>query len=162
MGEPEELRASRARLAEAIVADRRRFERALHDGIQQDLIALSVGLQLLLEAVDDAGDAREAVAKLRRETRSALDRVRGLADEIYPSLLDAQGLPGTTRRYPLALEAVVALCSRQAETAIHEELGCLVVDLRGVDDSTATRDLLEAAGATVTVETDGLRADFQL
>jgi signal transduction histidine kinase len=162
MGENEELRASRTRITSAAMADRRRFERALHDGIQQDLVSLLVGLQLLLDVVDDPGAARETVERLKDETRSALDRVRGLADEIYPSLLEMQGLPGTAHRYPPELEAVVALCSRPAETIIREEPGRLVVELLSVDDSTAARDLLESAGATVTAEPDRLRAEFAL
>ena len=44
--EIEELRASRARIAATADGERRRIERALHDGVQQDLIALAVNLQL--------------------------------------------------------------------------------------------------------------------
>lgn len=139
-----------------MVADRRRFERALHDAVQQDLVALAVELQLLGARVEDP-----AVEELRRAVHDALGRARALADEIYPSVLDAQGLRGTTRRYPPELEAVVALCSRTAAAAaIREEPGRLVVELRGVADRTAARDLLEAAGASVTVEPDLLRAVF--
>lgn len=149
----EELRASRARLAAAAIADRRRFERALHDGVQQDLIALAVELQLLAERVEDP-----AVEELRRGVHGALERVRALANELYPSVLDAQGLPEVSRRYPTELEAAIALCS---PTAIREEPGRLVVELRAGPDS-AARDLLEALGATVNDEPDGLRAEFRL
>jgi len=154
MSDYDELRASRTRIAAAAVADRRRFERALHDGVQQDLIALTVGLQLLRERIGDRPDAHEAVDELRAATRDALERVRALADEIYPSVLDARGLAGASRRYPPDLEAAVALCSPMA---IHEEHGRLVVELPR--DSSA-RDLLEAAGGNVTVEADRLRAEF--
>ena len=73
MTDSEELRASRARIAAAAIADRRRFERALHDGVQQDLIALSVGLQLLVERIRDPDAASEVAEELRGETRAALD-----------------------------------------------------------------------------------------
>jgi signal transduction histidine kinase len=154
MGDHDELRASRTRIAAAAVADRRRFERVLHDGILQDLIALSVGLQLLRERIGDQPDALQEVEELRTATRDTLERARALADEIYPSVLDAQGLPGASRRYPPDLEAAVALCS---PTAIREEDGRLVVELPR--DSSA-RDLLEAVGANVTAEADRLRAEF--
>jgi signal transduction histidine kinase len=162
MGDCEELRVSRARIAAAVIADRRRFERALHDGIQQDLIALSAGLQLILERIDEAGATREGVEALKGEAHSALTRVRALADEIYPSLLDAQGLRGASRRYPRELEAAVALCSRPAETAIREEQGRLVVELRGVADWSGACDLLQAVGASVTAEPNLLRAVFSV
>jgi signal transduction histidine kinase len=160
MGDCEELRVSRARIAASAVSDRRRFERALHDGVQQDLIALSVGLQLMLELLDDPAAARAQVEELGREVHSALDRVRSLAQEIYPSTLDAQGLRGASRRYPPDVEAAIDLCSRTAAQTIREEPGRLVVELQDVADPTASRDLLEAAGATVTDEPDGLRAEF--
>jgi hypothetical protein len=92
---------------------------------------------------------------------SALDRVRALADDVYPSTLDAQGLDGAPRRYPSDVEAAIAL-SRAAATTIREERGRLVVELRGLAEPGAARDLLEAAGAAVTVEPWGLRAEFAL
>jgi signal transduction histidine kinase len=151
MSDSDPLQASRARLAAAALADRRRFERALHDGVQQDLIALSVGLQLLRERAD----VDEAVDELRTATRETLERVRALADEIYPSVLDAQGLVGAPRRYPPEVEAAVALSE---PTSIREENGRLVVELR----SAAVRDLLEAVGADVTVQDGQVRAEFAL
>jgi signal transduction histidine kinase len=162
MDDREELRVSRARIAASLAADRRRFERALHDGVQQDLIALSVGLQLLVERLGDPSAARAQIEELGREVHAALDRVRALADGIYPSTLDAQGLQGAPRRYPSEVEAAVALASRGATTTIHEEHGLLVVELRGVAEPGASCDLLEAAGATVTVEAESLRAEFAL
>lgn len=170
MGDNEELRASRARIAAAAATDRRRFERALHDGVQQDLIALSVGLQLLLERLDDPAVARVHVEELRRETQASLGRVQRLADEIYPSLLDAHGLAGASERYAPTVEAAAALCCRAADptgtatVTTREEDGRLVVEVRGpyADASLAARDLAAAAGATVTVEQNVFRAEFEL
>ena len=162
MDDCDELRVSRARIAATAVFDRRRFERALHDGVQQDLIALSVGLQLVLERIEEPVAARERIEALRAEAHAALDRLRTLADEIYPSTLDAQGLRGASRRYPPDVEAAIALSSRNVATTIREEHGRLVVELRSVAEPGASRDLLEAAGATVTDEPDGLRAEFAL
>jgi signal transduction histidine kinase len=156
MSDSDHLRASRARLAAAAIADRRRFERALHDGVQQDLIALTVGLQLLQERIGDRAGAHEAIEDLRAAARDALERVRVLADEIYPSVLDARGLAGAPRRYPPEVEAAVSLCS---PTVICEEHGRLVVEL---PDDPRARDLLEAVGAQLTVEPGRLRAEFAL
>jgi len=174
----DELQASRARLAASAREERRRIERALHDGAQQDLIALSVRLQLLREAV--AGDSARAlslVEEAQRETRAALDRIRALAGEIYPPLLEARGLPHALRaagaridadglaRYPADVEASVYFCCRalmehpdnSVSIRLREDAGRLCADLECTEpvDVTAARDLIEARGGTLSVEPAG-------
>jgi signal transduction histidine kinase len=87
----ERLRA--ARLVAAADADRRTFERKLHDGVQQELVALVVNLQLARElCATDPEAAGVLLDQVGRDTRVALDELRRLATEIYPSLLDPGGL----------------------------------------------------------------------
>ena len=89
----DELREARARLVAAYDAVQRRVERALHDGVQQDLTAVSVRLQLLRRLLPgDAADATELLDEIVQEVRVAADEVRRLAAEIYPSLLELWGL----------------------------------------------------------------------
>jgi signal transduction histidine kinase len=183
--EPDELRASRARLSDAAVADRRRIERALHDGVQQDLIATSVRLQLLRELLgSDPPAALDLLDELQRDTRDALDRVRSLAGEIYPALLDARGLPDAIReaargsgtparvetsglqRHPAAIEAAVYFFCRAvleraepaAELAISlsEHGGELRLEIAGLAglDVSPARDVVEAAGGVVLAADD--------
>jgi signal transduction histidine kinase len=91
--EIEELRASRARLASASDADRRAFERALHDGVQQDLVGLAANLEVAAASLDDEpAAARRLLDDLRREARRALTEVQELAAAIFPSLLEAGGI----------------------------------------------------------------------
>ena len=86
--EIEELRASRARVARAAVAERRRIERELHDGVQQHLVALVVNLQLARELADsDPPRAITMLEQLSGDVREALECVRALAHGIYPPLL---------------------------------------------------------------------------
>ena len=54
----EDLRASRARLVEAGMAERRRLERDLHDGAQQRLVSLALSLRLARNKVDPIPAAR--------------------------------------------------------------------------------------------------------
>ena len=183
MTESDELRASRARLAASAGADRRRIERALHDGVQQDLIAVSVRLQLLRALVaSDLPAALELLDELQRDARDALDRVRALAGEIYPALLDARGLPDALReavrtsgtsarvetsgleRHPAAIEnAVYFFCRTVLESAepgreltitLRENGDTLRLEIAGLDnvDLGPARDLVEAAGGVVVVE----------
>jgi signal transduction histidine kinase len=89
----DELRAARARLVAVYDAEQRRVERALHDGVQQDLTAVSVRLQLLRRLLPgDAADATALLDEIIQEVRAAADEVRRLAAEIRPSLLELWGL----------------------------------------------------------------------
>jgi signal transduction histidine kinase len=98
----EELRASARRLVSAQDQERRRLERNIHDGAQQQLVALAVKLKLADALVDrDAARARELLGQLHHESQTALSDLRDLARGIYPPLLADKGLPA-------ALEAQVA------------------------------------------------------
>jgi signal transduction histidine kinase len=90
----EDLRASRQRLVAAQDNERRRLERNLHDGAQQNLVALKVKLGLAEMLADkDPEKARVLLAELKGDTDEALDTLRDLARGIYPPLLADKGLP---------------------------------------------------------------------
>jgi signal transduction histidine kinase len=88
----EELRASRRRLVEAQDAERRRLERNLHDGAQQQLVALNVQLGLLGRLAEDPARVRETAQRLQVAVGDALEDLRDLARGIYPPLLADRGL----------------------------------------------------------------------
>lgn len=98
-GQPDrilELTRSRARMADAFEAERRRIERDLHDGAQQHLVALvmTLGLaELELGAADPAaGKGGELVSRARREAKQALDELRDLIRGIHPQVLTDHGI----------------------------------------------------------------------
>ena len=93
-----ELRASRERLAVAADADRSRIERALHDGVQQQLVALAVNLQLAGALADsDPAAAKALLEDMGRDVQQALNETAQLAQWIYPPLLEAGGLAAALR-----------------------------------------------------------------
>jgi len=93
-----ELRGSRKRLAEAAHADRREIERALHDGVHQDLVALAVELRRLAGLVDtDPAAAKALIETMTVNVRQALDETTELAERIYPPLLDVRGFASAMR-----------------------------------------------------------------
>jgi signal transduction histidine kinase len=113
--------------------ERRRIERNIHDGVQQQLVALAVKLRLADQLVEgDPDKARELLAQLRTQTGETLEDLRDLARGIYPPLLADQGLvtaleaqarraplPTTVladgvERYPEAIEAAVYFCVLEA------------------------------------------------
>jgi signal transduction histidine kinase len=96
--EVEELRASRRRLVLLADADRRELERDLHDGPQQQLIALAVNLQLARRLADkDPAAVKALLDEMQRDVRQALEETRNLAERIYPPLLEAGALAAALR-----------------------------------------------------------------
>ena len=128
----DDLRASRRRLVQAQDAERQRIERNLHDGAQQQLVALTVQLTLLEDAADDPAEVRQMTGQLRGGLHAALDDLRALARGIYPPLLADQGLRAALQaqadraplpveieadglgRYPRDSEAAVYFCICEA------------------------------------------------
>jgi signal transduction histidine kinase len=130
----EELRASRQRLVTAQDAERRRLERNLHDGAQQNLVALKVKLGLASILLSkDPQSAGPTLEQLKADADEALETLRDLARGVYPPLLADKGLPTAlesqarkatlpitvdsarvTRRYPQDVEAAVYFCVMEA------------------------------------------------
>jgi signal transduction histidine kinase len=89
----EDLRASRQRLVTAADQARRRIERNLHDGAQQQLVALRISLGLARQLVASAPEeAAELLAQTEDQAAEALTELRELAHGIYPPLLADVGL----------------------------------------------------------------------
>ena len=128
----EELRASRQRLVAAQDAERRRLERNLHDGAQQQLVALKVQLGLAERMAEGGQSVAELLRQLKDDTGEALENLRDLARGIYPPLLAAEGLPAAVAaharkasvevdidaegvgRYPQDVETAVYFCVLEA------------------------------------------------
>jgi signal transduction histidine kinase len=89
----EDLRASRQRMVTAQDEARRRLERNLHDGAQQDLVALSIKAQLADITIDeDPAQAKQILGEIKTDAAGALENLRDLARGIYPPLLADLGL----------------------------------------------------------------------
>jgi signal transduction histidine kinase len=129
----DDLRASRQRLVAAQDEERRKLERNLHDGAQQNLVALKVKLGLVeLLADSDPDKAKALLAELKGDTDETLETVRDLARGIYPPFLADKGLAAAladqarkatlpvevdadgVRRYPQEIEAAVYFCVLEA------------------------------------------------
>lgn len=88
----EELRASRVRLVSASDEARRRLERDLHDGAQQQLVALAVDLRILRRRVGESPEALELIDRIDQKVTDALEEMRELARGIHPAILTDRGL----------------------------------------------------------------------
>jgi signal transduction histidine kinase len=128
-----DLQASRLRIVAAADDQRRRIERDIHDGAQQQLLTIASTLALAESvAGQDTERERALVAQLKAQTSGALETLRELARGIYPPLLADQGLAAAIRaqagkapgpvevstdgigRYPAEIETAVYFCCVEA------------------------------------------------
>jgi signal transduction histidine kinase len=129
----EDLRSSRQRLVAAQDEERRKLERNLHDGAQQQLVALSVKTRLASALVGKEPEKELAMlGDLQQGLGDALETLRDLARGIYPPLLADKGLraaleaqarkaavpvaiePNGIGRYTQEIEAAVYFCTLEA------------------------------------------------
>jgi signal transduction histidine kinase len=88
-----ELTASRARLVQAEESARRRIERDLHDGVQQELVALVAKTRLARnQLARDPAIADRTLAELQSDVRETLEDLRELVRGIHPPVLSDKGL----------------------------------------------------------------------
>ena len=88
------LRQSRARIVEVSDGERQRIERDLHDGAQQQLLAISIRLRLVREIVAQKGelDLTERLVSAEMDARLASEGLRKVARGIFPGVLARAGL----------------------------------------------------------------------
>jgi signal transduction histidine kinase len=112
----DELRASRMRVIEATLAERRRLERDLHDGAQQRLVSLALRLRMIEDLLkDDQEGVRELARAAGAELETALGELRELARGIHPAVLSDRGLDAALEALANRAPVPVDLDSRVGE-----------------------------------------------
>jgi len=183
----DDLRASRVRIVETGDAERRRLERDLHDGAQQQLLALSYDLRRALSEAD--GELASILRVGVGEAQAALEELRELAHGIHPAILTEAGLGPALRtladsaRVPLDIvsctEERLAPAAEAAAYAVAAEAlertgadglalraerrgNTFVVDVEGhgVTPTIHLADRVGALGGTVAATPRGLRAEI--
>jgi signal transduction histidine kinase len=162
-----DLRTSRQRLVTAQDEARRRLERNIHDGAQQDLVALAINLKLAATTVD--GDpARQMLGQLQAQAAGALENLRDLARGIYPPLLADLGLAAALNAQaaksalPVAVDAGgIGRFGQDTEAAVYF---CCLEALQNITKyahATSARICLQASHGTLrfTVSDDGTGYD---
>jgi len=165
-----ELRASRQRMLAAQDRARRALERDLHDGAQQELVALKIklGLAGTIAAREGATDLAEGLVDTAAIADRAVETLRDVARGIYPPLLESEGLAAALsaqarradlavtvldrvgRRFPRDVETTAYFCAVEAlQNAVrHARAGQAHIELDGSDST-----------LTVTVTDDGAGFD---
>ena len=116
----EELRASRQRMVAAQDAERRKLERNLHDGAQQQFVAVAIKARLAESMIGrDEDAARETLQQVVDDTQAALENLRDLAHGIYPPILADEGLGAALtsqgRKAPFPVDVTVDAPERFAQ-----------------------------------------------
>jgi signal transduction histidine kinase len=164
MAEGDELRAelavvkqSRRRLLDAADGDRQAIERALQDGLQQDLVAISAYAQLLSRHAPAGDAAAQAVDDLKRAVRDALQHAADLAETIHPPLLGwpalASAIRASAQRVGIAATVDVIGATTDLNPTLNSLYWCCVEAMAGVS---------AGGDATVAVRYGGAEASFQV
>jgi signal transduction histidine kinase len=153
-----ELLASRARIVAAADDARRRIERDLHDGTQQQLVSLILQLRAV-QATVPAGlgelgeEIGEKLARIAGGLAEVFDRVREISHGIHPAILSEEGLTPALRTLarraavpveldlhagrrlpgPVEVAAYYAVSEAVANAAKHARASAVQIEL-GADD----------------------------
>ena len=141
----EEIRRSRARIVSAGDAERKRLERNLHDGAQQNLVSVSHAVHLAVRELRlDPEKAEEHLDRALTELTRAHEELRELARGLHPQILTLQGLGAAVRalaaRAPISV-TVVTVDDAERWTPLVESAAYFVV-------SEALTNVLKYARAT--------------
>ena len=149
--------------------ERRRIERNIHDGAQQQLVALAVKIRLADAMVgSDDDQAHELLAQVQTDASDALSDLRDLAHGIYPPLLADKGLvsalEGQARRATIPVQLQhdgVGRFEPEAEAAVYF---CVLEALQNVGkyaSATRVQVRLEVADGVLrfSVQDDGAGFD---
>ncbi len=161
----DQLRASRVRIVETGDSERRRLERDLHDGAQQQLLALSYDLRLARTQAEVDGDSPTGslLTQATDQAQAALEELRELAHGIYPAILTEAGLTPALASLADAAPLPVQIhdAAEGRYPAVVETCAYLLVaealdDAAGRDASHTTVSMVQDSGRlVVTVDDDG-------
>jgi signal transduction histidine kinase len=168
-GRLDQLQAAQKRLVAAQDGERRRLERNIHDGAQQQLVALAVKARLARSLTErDPAKAAAMLEQIEAETHDALEDLRDLARGIYPPLLADKGLEAAlvaqARKSPVPVDVQVEGIDRlpqDIEAAVYfSALEALQNTAKYANASRATVTLRRANGSlSFSVVDDGVGFD---
>jgi signal transduction histidine kinase/tetratricopeptide (TPR) repeat protein len=156
-----ELAASRARIVAAADQARRRIERDLHDGAQQQLVSLAMQLRMMREeAAPDAGELLTQLDRAVTHATGALDALRDLSRGIHPAVLTKGGLSpalhALIRRSPIPVQLHLDITERLPD---HVEVSAYYVVAEALTNAAKHS---HAATITVTAEQDAAHGSLRI
>ncbi|MGI9643701.1 MAG: sensor histidine kinase, partial [Ilumatobacteraceae bacterium] len=122
------LSGQRAEILEAVSAERRRIERNLHDGVQQQLVAIGIDIgRAQARIADDPEGAQLLLDEARDKVRGSVGELRMIGRGLHPAVLDDRGLDAAlssiVARSPIPIDVNIAVADPipidTAETAYY-------------------------------------------
>jgi signal transduction histidine kinase len=96
------LSVQRTDILDAVASERRRIERNLHDGVQQQLVAIGLDLGMAEQQIEqDPARAKELIGNARSKVQGSIGELRQLGRGLHPAILEDRGIDA-------ALSAVVS------------------------------------------------------
>jgi signal transduction histidine kinase len=139
------LTGQRTEILDAVAAERRRIERNLHDGVQQQLVAIGLDLGMAETHVNDNPmRAKELIVSAREKVQGSIGELRQLGRGLHPAILEDRGIDA-------ALSAVVA--GAPIPISVHVDPGLRLS--RDIEEAVyflaneAIANVLKHSGATV-------------
>jgi PAS domain S-box-containing protein len=172
-----ELAASRARVIAAADDARRRIERDLHDGAQQQLVTLALGLRSAEARVPAAlEDVRAEVRRFADRLTTVVEELREMSRGIHPAILTEGGLPSALEalalrsavpvklnvrcedRFPEEVEVAAYYVVSEALTnaAKHADASHVRIDLRAEEETLLLSILDDGSGGADPIAGSGL------
>ena len=154
----EQVRASRARIIEAGLAERRRLERDLHDGVQQHLLGVAARLTAAMMRTTDP-EAAAAFGQARDGLKQVLAELRDLAHGIHPAVLSQGGLAAALEDVAERLPLPVSVTAPALRVSATVEATAYFVACEAL---TNVVKHAKADSATVTVRINGSQLDMEI
>jgi signal transduction histidine kinase len=163
----QQLRTARQELVATQDLERRRLERDIHDGAQQQLVALAINLKVAKALGDtDPAQARQVLDEQLQAADDAIRTLRDLSSGLPPEALTSRGLAAAlseataanpvpvhvdvagVHRLPAAVEGALYFCALEAVQNATKHAGATAIYVR-------LRFGRADGGVTLTVEDDG-------
>jgi signal transduction histidine kinase len=157
-----DMRDGRRRLVAAQDRERRRIERDLHDGVQQQLIGLRIAAAAAraAAAAESATDTAAVLTTFEDEISVAIRTLRELAHGIYPPLLAAEGVPAALRaaatRSPFVVDVIAEDLGRYDEDIEAAMYFCCLEALQNI------AKYASATAVTITIGRDDRSLSFSV
>jgi signal transduction histidine kinase len=156
----EALETSRAAAVDSAEAERRRIERDLHDGAQQRLVSLAMGLGAARQRLEEDHEAgRRMVAEAHEDAKAALKELRDLVRGIHPVILEDRGLDAAlsaiVARAPVPVTLDITVAQRPSpavESAAYFVVAEALTNIAKHAEATSAAVTIERAGDRLVVE----------
>jgi signal transduction histidine kinase len=160
-----DLSIQRQDILDAVAGERRRIERNLHDGVQQQLVAIGLDLGMAANHVEsDPEAAKELIVSARQKVQGSIGELRQLGRGLHPAILEDRGIDaalsaivaGSSIPISVHVDADLDLSTDVAETVYFIANEAIANVLKHADARVASVHVARvAANVRVTVHDDG-------